>query len=72
MTICGTFTMTDVPDVNADGVVKGFKDNIPPPTNVTKTKNADGTWTVVAKWPPCPDGTTVNHDANNAGDAGGG
>jgi hypothetical protein len=25
--------------------VKGYKDNIPPPTSVTKIKDADGTWT---------------------------
>ena len=28
------------------------------PTSVTKTQNADGTYTVVAQFPPCPADTT--------------
>jgi hypothetical protein len=56
--ICGTFTMTDIPDAEADVIVASYKSTKPPPTSVTKTKEADGSWTVVATYPPCPATTT--------------
>jgi len=65
MSICGTFTMDSVPAANVDDIVKGYQDNIPPPTSVTKTQNGDGTWKVTAQWPACAAGMTVTHDANN-------
>lgn len=64
--ICGTFTMDKIPDGQQDSVYNGFKTNVPPPTSVTKSQNADGTWTVVATWPPCPGGTSTSHSPNNA------
>jgi hypothetical protein len=71
MTICGSFSMSGIPNGKQDAIEKGYRDNIPPPTNVTKVQNADGSWTVTADWPPCPDGTTVTHAANNIGAASG-
>jgi hypothetical protein len=43
MTICGSFSMSGIPNGKQDAIVKGYKDNIPPPTSVTKVQNADGT-----------------------------
>jgi hypothetical protein len=57
---CGTFTTDSVPAAEADSVVAMFKANVPPPTSVTKTGNADGTFKIVATFPPCPAGTTHN------------
>jgi hypothetical protein len=51
--ICGTFTITKISDADVDGVVARFKATVPPPLSVTKTKQSDGTWTVVATYPPC-------------------
>lgn len=65
MSICGSFTQTGVANGNQDGVVQGFKDTVPPPTNVTKKQDADGTWTVTAEWPPCAAGVVVTHSPNN-------
>lgn len=56
--ICGTFTLKDIPATQVADVVSRFKATIPAPTSVSKTKQADGTWTVVAKYPPCPPNTT--------------
>jgi hypothetical protein len=55
---CGTFKMTAIPDGYQDAVENGFKTGKPQPTSVTKTKNADNTWTVVAVFPPCPPNTS--------------
>jgi hypothetical protein len=56
--VCGTFTMNSVAAADVAAVVAGFQANNPPPTSVTKTQNADGTYTVVAQFPPCPADTT--------------
>jgi hypothetical protein len=63
--ICGTFTINSVPDGQQNAIYNGFMTNVPPPTKCTKTQAADGTWTVVAEWPPCPANTTTSHSANN-------
>jgi hypothetical protein len=55
--VCGVFTTSSIPDGDQDDVVDLYKANVPPPTTVTSTKQADGTWTVVATWPPCPPNT---------------
>jgi hypothetical protein len=65
MSICGTFTMDSIPAANVDAIVKGYKDNIPPPASVDKAQNPDGTWKVTAQWPPCAAGTAVTHSADN-------
>jgi hypothetical protein len=57
--ICGTFTLTGISDADVAGVVARFKATVPAPLSVTQTKQADGTWTVVATFPPCP--TNVSH-----------
>lgn len=62
--VCGTFTMTQVPANNVAGVVARYKANVPPPTSVTSTQQPDGTYTVVAVFPPCPPNTT--HDVTGA------
>jgi hypothetical protein len=58
--VCGVFTTSQIPDGFQTSVVALYKANVPPPTSVTSTKEADETWTVVATWPPCPPSTT--HD----------
>lgn len=63
--VCGTFTISDIPDGQQDAIYNGFKSNVPPPTSVTKTQAGDGTWTVVAIWPPCPSSTTTSHSPDN-------
>ena len=55
--VCGVFTTSKVPDGFQGAVVALYKANDPPPTSVTSTQDADGTWTVIATWPPCPPGT---------------
>jgi len=52
---CGTWTEKDVPDDKVGGVIAGF--NLDSPKSVTKTKQPDGKWTVVATFAPCPDGS---------------
>ncbi len=61
--VCGTFKVEKIPDDEVDEVVERFETNVPPPTSVTKSKQADGTWTVIATWPPCPDNTTHTTDS---------
>ncbi len=66
MTICGTFTMSGIPNGQQNAVVNGYENTVPKPLSVTPSQAADGTWTVVAVWPPCPVTTTVVHTANNS------
>lgn len=61
--ICGTFSMSSIPNGQQDAIYNGYMNNIPAPTSVTKTQAADGTWTVTAVWPACPAGTTTSHSA---------
>ena len=65
--VCGAFTTDNVPDGFQDLVVALYRANVPPPISVTKTQKADGTWTVVATWPPCPPSTS--HSLGGAGPA---
>lgn len=60
--ICGTFTVTKISDADVAGVVARFKATVPAPLDVSQTKQADGTWTVVATYPPC--GDNVSHSAS--------
>ncbi len=62
--ICGTFTLTKISDTDVAGVVARFKATLPPPLNVTQTKQSDGTWTVVATYPPCA--SNVSHSASGS------
>jgi hypothetical protein len=64
--ICGTFTMNGVPNGQQDAIVNGFQTNVPAPTSVTKTRAADGTWTITAVWPPCPTGTSTTHSPDSS------
>jgi hypothetical protein len=63
--ICGTFTVTNIPTNEVDGVVARYQATVPHPTSVQKTQAADGSWTVTATWPPCPPNTT--HSTGTAG-----
>jgi len=54
MSICGDWKVTDIPTNKVDGVVQGFQ--IDGPLKVERTAQADGLWTVVATFPPCPPG----------------
>jgi hypothetical protein len=51
---CGIYTVTGVPDANLGEVLAQV--NLDNPTSVTHTQQPDGTWTVVATYPPCPAG----------------
>jgi hypothetical protein len=62
--ICGTFTLTKISDTDVAGVVARFKATLPPPLSVTQTKQPDGTWTVVAAYPPCA--PTVSHSTSGS------
>ena len=62
--ICGTFTVRKVPADKADLRVELFKATDPAPLEVTKTPDGDGTFTVTAVFPKCPDDTT--HDPEGA------
>lgn len=62
--ICGTFTRTKIQAADLQLVIDLFKANDPPPTKVESKQEADGTYTVVATWPACPDETT--HSASGA------
>lgn len=55
---CGVWKETKVPASKVDGVVAGF--NLDSPTKVEKTQNTDGTFDVVATFPPCADGSPSN------------
>ena len=65
MSICGSFSISAIPNGQQDQVIDGYRNNIPPPDSVTSAQQPDGTWTVTAQWPPCPPGAAVVHTANN-------
>ena len=56
--VCGTFKISKVPASDVDETMSDFEANVPPPTSVTKSQDGDGTYTVTAVFPPCPDNTT--------------
>ena len=56
--VCGTFTVQDVPAEALQETMDIWRGNDPPPMTVTSSQNADGTYTVTAVFPPCPEGTT--------------
>ena len=56
--VCGTFSIKKIADADVDGVEERFRLNDPPPNSVTREKQTDGTWTVTAVFPPCPENTT--------------
>lgn len=60
--ICGTQTRTGVTASEVPQVTALFNAIVPPPTSVTSTPDGNGTFTVVATWPPCPPGTTLSTD----------
>lgn len=63
--ICGDWTITDIPETEVDGVVAQF--GLDQPISVSKSKQPNGTWTVVASFEPCPPGqpqsTTAAHQS---------
>lgn len=65
MSICGTFSQSGIANGQQDQVAAGYKNNDPPPISVTCSQQPDGTWTVTAEWPPCSEGVTITHTANN-------
>jgi len=56
--VCGVFTTSEIPEGEQDSVVSLYNANNPPPISVIAAKQADGTWTVVATFPPCAANTT--------------
>jgi len=61
--ICGTYTMTKVPDAEVNAVVAGFNATKPLSKQVTKTADGPGTWTVVAQHDSCA--ANVTHSTGN-------
>jgi len=55
---CGTFVTSGLSETKAKTTKALFEANQPPPKSVTSEKQADGTFTVTAVFPPCPEGTT--------------
>jgi hypothetical protein len=51
---CGTYTETEIPAADLAMVLAGIA--LDTPTTVTQILQADGTYTVVATFPPCPAG----------------
>ena len=62
--VCGTFTINGVPKEKLAETSGLFEANDPPPTAVTSKQNSDGTFTVTAVFPPCPDGTKHSADGS--------
>jgi len=58
MAACGVWKQTSVPTDKVDEVVAGFQ--LDSPTKIEKIDNKDGTFDVVATFPPCTDGKTTN------------
>ena len=56
--VCGTFTMTGVPGDNLVETKAMFENNDPPPTKVSAEQQDDGTYTITAVFPACPEGTS--------------
>ncbi len=55
--VCGTFTVENIPEGNLQETIDIWLANKPQP-KVTYTRNADGTYTLTAEFPPCPEDTT--------------
>ena len=53
---CGVFVVTDIPTDKVGSVIAGFR--LDSPTDVTKTQQPNGLWTVTATFPPCADGSS--------------
>ncbi|HWJ37357.1 MAG TPA: hypothetical protein VNR86_01165 [Sphingomicrobium sp.] len=60
--VCGTFTVKGVPKGKLDETTGLFKANDPKPTSVTSKKEDDGSYTVTAVFPKCPDETEHSPD----------
>jgi len=55
--VCGTFKINKVPASDVKMTEDLFRANKPPPNSVKSVKDPDGTFTVTAEFPPCPDNT---------------
>ena len=55
--ICGPHSRTGLTEIEAARVAALYRASDPPPTDVTTTKQDDGTYTVTGIWPECPPGT---------------
>ena len=58
--VCGTFKVSKVPANKRLMTEDLFRANQPPPRSVSSVPAADGTFTVVAEFDPCPGDT--EHD----------
>ena len=59
---CGTFTVSKVPQATLQQTIVLFQANQPPPNSVTSAVDGQGTYTVTAVFPPCPDNTAHSSD----------
>ena len=55
---CGTFIVRNVPADKLQLRMDLYKKNDPPPTSVTSAADGNGTYTITAVFPPCPENTT--------------
>jgi hypothetical protein len=55
--VCGTFRIRQVPAAEVDDTIALYKANVPPPTSVTSAPDGQGTFTITAVFPPCPENT---------------
>ena len=55
---CGVWETTRVPAGKLEQVVAGYQ--LDDPSKIDKIQNADGTFDVVATFPPCDDGSPTN------------
>jgi hypothetical protein len=63
--VCGTFTVSKVPQSEVTNRVNLWKATKPPPTSVTSNQDPDGTYTITAVFPPCSGNTTHTTDGSS-------
>ena len=63
---CGTFTIRGVPAADVQTRENLWKATKPPPNSVKATLQADGTYTIVIEYDPCPGDTTHANSAAGA------
>ena len=56
--VCGTYTVSGVAQDDLQRRMNIWRATKPPPTSVTAEQDDDGTYTITAVFPPCPDDTT--------------
>lgn len=63
--VCGTFTVSKVPESQVANRVNLWNATKPPPTSVSSSQDPDGTYTITAVFPPCGSNTTHTTDGSS-------